>query len=115
MASTVPLISIQEHIKALKHQELTLKRLLDELGGTTKVHYLLAEYPAVVHEATLFDCFEHCASQYTLLVRVRLLVDGRWRVTGPATEDQFIDVLPTKWNFHSEEPGSNWQDLDLYN
>ncbi len=56
--------------------------------------YILAAHPEFVYKAALRDCINHCVSRQEIILEIKYF-HGRWKITGLATRNNTIIVLPT--------------------
>jgi hypothetical protein len=97
----------------LGHQEAILSGSLRKLGDDARVFYPLAAHREIRYEAALRDCCQHCKNQEAVILELKIFIDGRWRNTGPSTEDGVILLSDTPlWPIVNGDQFTNWDDLD---
>jgi hypothetical protein len=58
------------------------------------VFYILAAHPEFVYEAALCNCVNHCVGRQEIILEIKYF-HSWWKITGPATRNDTIIVLPT--------------------
>jgi hypothetical protein len=99
----------------LENQQYVLLGLLEQLGGCSKVFYILAARPEVTYKAALRDCVKHCANRQEVLMELRYWAGDRWKITGPATKNNIIvlstptdNIITNVWDIADWDKITDW-------
>jgi hypothetical protein len=97
----------------LGHQEAILLGSLCNLGNDARVFYPLPTRREIRYEAALHNCCQHCKNREAVILELKIFIDGRWRNTGPSTEDGVILLSDTPlWPIVDGDQFTDWDNLD---